>query len=182
MKTMPLAILAALSLFTVATAARADATKQLGAGATTEEIIQGLTPTGGTLTYRGLRVLGTNRPPANEPPAPAVALDIRFALNSAALSDEAKAVVARIAAAMKSDALDHFHFRLEGHTDTSGTADHNLVLSRQRAQAVRDDLVQAYGIQPTRLEAVGRGAEDLIDPAAPESADNRRVKIVNLGQ
>ena len=50
-----------------------------------------------------------------------------------------------------------------------------MELSRQRAIAVRDALVERHkNIEPSRLEAVGRGWEE---PAGPDSDKNRRVEV-----
>lgn len=50
-----------------------------------------------------------------------------------------------------------------------------MELSRQRAQAVRDALLQRYpGIGKERIELVGRGWEE---PAGPDSELNRRVEV-----
>jgi outer membrane protein OmpA-like peptidoglycan-associated protein len=167
----------------VSTLAAAEV-KQLGPNATSQDIIKGLTPAPGTpaLKFRGLRVLNSNPAAATDAPAPAVAVDIKFALNSAVLSDEAKQLVKQIAVAMQSPQLKSYHFLLEGHTDTTGKPAYNLTLSKLRAQAVRDYLVKEFGIEPARLDAVGRGEQALLDPAHPESPVNRRVQIVNLGQ
>ena len=43
--------------------------------------------------------------------------------------------------------------------------------------AVVGYLVTEYSITPTRLQAVGFGEEDLIDPANPASGKNRRVEV-----
>jgi len=67
-----------------------------------------------------------------------------------------------------------------GHTDDQGSFDFNMTLSKQRANAVVDWLVQNHGIESRRLQAVGVG------PAAPERtnetsagrAANRRVELV----
>jgi outer membrane protein OmpA-like peptidoglycan-associated protein len=85
-----------------------------------------------------------------------------------------------MAAAIKSDQLAPFHFLLEGHTDTTGRPDHNLALSKRRADAVRAYLTER-GIDSSRLEAIGRGEEALLDPDHPTSAVNRRVQVVNMG-
>src|SRR5579883_2980195 len=132
----------------VSTLAAAEV-KQLGPNATSQDIIKGLTPAPGTpaLKFRGLRVLNSNPAAATDAPAPAVAVDIKFALNSAVLSDEAKQLVKQIAVAMQSPQLKSYHFLLEGHTDTTGKPAYNLTLSKLRAQAVRDYLVKEFGIE-----------------------------------
>lgn len=165
-------------LFGVAGAMAQSSVTDLGNKPSADAIIRALERPPGT--SRGLVVRNAN--PAAAEPAPAVALDIKFALNSATLSDEAKETVRQIATAMNSDALGHSRFLLEGHTDTTGTAAYNLALSKRRADAVLDELVKSYGIKPARVHALGRGQEGLLDPASPESPANRRVLIVNLGE
>ena len=67
-----------------------------------------------------------------------------------------------------------------GHTDSIGDYEHNLDLSRKRASAVVQALVNDYKISSTRLTAVGVGP---VSPAASNSnqdgkAQNRRVELV----
>lgn len=67
-----------------------------------------------------------------------------------------------------------------GHTDTVGSLEYNLNLSKQRAQAVTDALVKTYGIAASRLSAHGVGP---LSPAATNRTDpgkgkNRRVEMV----
>ena len=64
--------------------------------------------------------------------------------------------------------------RVEGHTDKTGSDSYNLQLSRKRAQAVRDILVQA-GVSGSRIETVGMGSQY---PVSSENALNRRVNIL----
>ncbi|MDH3679986.1 MAG: OmpA family protein [Acidimicrobiia bacterium] len=69
--------------------------------------------------------------------------------------------------------------RVVGHTDSDGAADDNLDLSRRRAQAVIDYLVDVGGVDSDRLEADGRGETDLkIDPetSADDKQRNRRIE------
>ncbi len=67
---------------------------------------------------------------------------------------------------------------LIGHTDTVGSMESNDVLSRQRAEKVREILVQA-GIKADRIEVTGRGKRDLLVPTADNVGDlrNRGVEI-----
>ncbi|WP_432723283.1 OmpA family protein [Jeongeupia wiesaeckerbachi] len=65
-----------------------------------------------------------------------------------------------------------------GHTDSSGKADKNMVLSQQRAQAVTDYFI-GRNVNPVRLQAVGKGiTEPRADNATPAGrALNRRVEL-----
>ena len=84
--------------------------------------------------------------------------------------------------ALSSSALESFRFMIEGHTDTVGRRDLNLDLSERRAQAVRQYLISNFGIDPARLNAAGRGQDDLLiqTPDQTPEARNRRVQIINL--
>lgn len=104
---------------------------------------------------------------------------ISFAKNSASLSDEGKAVVSDVAAALKSSTVK---VEVGGHTDWKGRAPLNLELSQQRADAVRAALVDA-GIESSRITAKGYGEE--IPVASNETdtgrAKNRRIEIRVVG-
>ena len=67
-----------------------------------------------------------------------------------------------------------------GHTDDSGSLEHNLDLSRRRAEAVKQALVQHYGISADRLRAFGAGPFAPVESnLAPDGqAKNRRVELV----
>lgn len=71
--------------------------------------------------------------------------------------------------------------RVEGHTDSRGSARTNLRLSQQRADSVKAYLVDK-GIASERLEAVGYGEEKPIDPKNNAAAwdQNRRVEFMIL--
>lgn len=72
--------------------------------------------------------------------------------------------------------------RVVGYTDTSGSLALNQKLSQARAEAVRT-FISAGGVDPSRIDAVGRG------PAAPVAsndteagrAKNRRIEVDLLG-
>lgn len=68
---------------------------------------------------------------------------------------------------------------IHGHTDSSGPAEVNLALSRQRADAVARMLIE-QGIARSRLLAVGHGAtRPRADNGTPEGQNaNRRVELV----
>jgi outer membrane protein OmpA-like peptidoglycan-associated protein len=65
-----------------------------------------------------------------------------------------------------------------GHTDTTGTPSENDVLSRRRAQQIRQMLI-ARGFPAARVEAVGRGQRELATTTGPNVSEpsNRRVTV-----
>jgi len=71
---------------------------------------------------------------------------------------------------------------VEGYTDASGSKDYNMDLSSKRADAVKVFLVRNYKIDANRLPTQGKGETGLVDKNNPNSAVNRRVRIVNEGR
>jgi outer membrane protein OmpA-like peptidoglycan-associated protein len=67
-----------------------------------------------------------------------------------------------------------------GHTDSQGTHDYNMTLSRRRAESVAATLVQNYKIAKSRLSAAGVGFLAPVRSNASEDgrALNRRVELV----
>ena len=83
-------------------------------------------------------------------------------------------------------------FSIEGFTDSFGDQQTNLMLSQQRADAVRMWLIQNMDIDPARIVARGFGKTKFLVPPQPYDANsqpsidaeiarqqaNRRVEIV----
>ena len=114
-----------------------------------------------------------------KPAAPGKAsLLITFATGSAELSAATIQVLQTVAKALQSDRLAGFAFRIEGHADPRGSAELNLKLSEERAQSVVAYLTGKLGVLPDRLQPVGKGATELLNPQQPDAAENRRVTIV----
>lgn len=74
------------------------------------------------------------------------------------------------------------YLEIQGHTDTSGTTQHNLKLGQERAEAVRRYLHLQAGIPLHRMAAISYGeARPVADNASREGRKkNRRVVIVVL--
>jgi outer membrane protein OmpA-like peptidoglycan-associated protein len=101
---------------------------------------------------------------------------ILFAFGTTKVLPKSLPLLAEVATALR----DHsaLEVRVEGHTDSVGTPERNLALSKGRAEAVRKVLIDD-GISPDRLTAVGFGQTLPIDTnstAAGREA-NRRVEF-----
>lgn len=108
-----------------------------------------------------------------------VAMPINFEPGSSRLVGQANAYIEPIAMLMRADPT--LRMMVEGHTDASGSPARNLMLSWDRAMTVFKVLVERYGIDPARLQPMGRGSMEPIDAANPEGAVNRRVQFRPLG-
>jgi OmpA-OmpF porin, OOP family len=147
-------------------------------------LMQGI-PTPGQLTEAlspPPKMRGITAKPMTELEAdrPAADLAVNFDFNSANLTPTARQILDNLAKSMTSD-LENYKFVLEGHTDATGPDNYNQSLSERRAAAVRAYLVEQHHVEPQRLEAVGKGKADLLDPANPAAAVNRRVRVINTG-
>ena len=103
---------------------------------------------------------------------------ITFDTDQAVIKPESEPVLAEMAKLLTDNPpLKVF---IVGHTDSTGTYEHNLQLSQERAAAVVNALVSGHGIAATRMTAVGVGP---VAPVAPNDtedgrAKNRRVELV----
>jgi OOP family OmpA-OmpF porin len=115
--------------------------------------------------------------------APAVNLTVNFATGSAELTPEAIKTLDELGKALSSQDLSAYKFRIEGHTDTVGSAALNKTLSERRAEAVVDYIAKKYGVSADRMQAVGKGEEGLLVSTPPQTPEprNRRVEVINLG-
>lgn len=109
----------------------------------------------------------------------ALPTDILFEYDEYELKEEARLSMMKLAFVVQTnpEAL----FIIEGHTDSFGGDAYNLELSRRRAQAVKDWLVERLRIETDNIEVVGVGKARPIVPTtgdADEQALNRRVEIV----
>lgn len=121
--------------------------------------------------------------PATAEAAPSVNLTVQFATDSAELTPTAIHTLDELGRALSSQTLSTYHFRIEGHTDTVGSADHNMTLSEARAKSVVDYLVSKFHVDASRLEPVGMGESHPLVPTRDSVSEprNRRVTVVNLG-
>jgi OOP family OmpA-OmpF porin len=108
----------------------------------------------------------------------AVLTDVSFGTGASSLSDDRVESLAALAAYLADNPAQRVV--LVGHTDTEGTLEANITLSRARAAAVRRYLIDIHGTNPDQVEADGIG---YLSPRA-SNADaqgretNRRVEAV----
>ncbi len=102
---------------------------------------------------------------------------INFDVDSDHLRADAKPAIDELLAALKANPT--WHVSIEGHTDASGNAAHNLDLSQRRAASVKAALVAA-GIAADRMKTAGFGQTKPVAPndTAIGRAQNRRVEVV----
>ncbi len=103
---------------------------------------------------------------------------IRFATDSAEISRESARELAQVGQLLIRDPA--LALVIEGHTDSTGDAAHNLALSQRRAESVRTYLVETFGVDAGRLSTRGLGATVPVGDNGTESgrALNRRVELV----
>lgn len=123
--------------------------------------------------------------PASAAAAPAPSADsvgrrranlfLTFRLGSDELTSAGIQQASVFARAIQRPALADRRFAIVGHTDTTGNAADNLVLSQRRAESVRRYLT-GQGIDPARLEVRGVGSQDLLPGRPSTDPVNRRVE------
>jgi OmpA-OmpF porin, OOP family len=102
---------------------------------------------------------------------------INFDIDKATIKPESMGTLNMIVQVLKDN--PDLKFEIDGHTDNSGTAQHNLTLSQQRADAVKAQLV-SMDIDASRLTTKGFGdTKPISDNTSLEGkANNRRVEFV----
>jgi outer membrane protein OmpA-like peptidoglycan-associated protein len=110
---------------------------------------------------------------------------IYFDPNSAKMSLDSRAVVDEIGGQMR--AYENTVVDIDGNTDSTGSRPYNIQLSHQRADAVKQYLMDKYGFPGSRLRTSGSGPDKPIDSNATAEGreKNRRTDIklfANPGQ
>jgi len=127
-------------------------------------------------TPAGVAVDATGCPVAQKIEAKVVLEGVTFKTGSAELTPES---AARLDQAVETArAYPEITVEVGGHTDSQGNAESNRTLSQQRAESVRNYLIEK-GVAPERITAVGYGEDyPVADNATAEGrALNRRVEM-----
>ncbi len=101
-----------------------------------------------------------------------------FATDSAEIKPESRGTLAEIAKLLAN--RPSLRLLVVGHTDSRGSFDYNIDLSKRRAAAVVDTLVEDYGVAAERLKPWGVGYSAPRESNAGDigRAKNRRVELV----
>ncbi len=107
--------------------------------------------------------------------------DVLFATNKYTLKPDAQVSLAKVATILT--IYPNLKVQVEGYTDSTGAPAYNQTLSENRADAVRDFLVQ-NGVPQANVTAQGYGATNFVadNATAQGRQQNRRVNLVVSGQ
>jgi OmpA-OmpF porin, OOP family len=129
----------------------------------------------------------TEPPPQKRPliaPAltslPTFNVDIQFDPDTPVVRPESYETVGRIADALVQASMLPYGFLIVGHIETNGRRENNVTLSQRRADSIRDILVNTFKISSKRLQTVGLGEEQLLDPARPTAPVNQQIQIMTV--
>lgn len=111
-----------------------------------------------------------------------LSMNINFASNSSNVEQDQYPEIEKVAEFLQK--YSDVSTVIEGHTDDRGAASYNLNLSQSRANAVRNVLIERYGIAARRVTAQGFGETRPIESNDTKSGRlaNRRVVAVMKAQ
>jgi OOP family OmpA-OmpF porin len=121
--------------------------------------------------------------PAPVPPPPlkekvTMSLNVEFDTDKAVVKDIYYNEIKKVADFMKE--FPETNVTIEGHTDAIGSQEYNQDLSERRAKSVRQYLIDEFGMDGSRISAVGYGEDLPVDTNDTEDGrqKNRRVDAV----
>lgn len=129
------------------------------------------TPAGALVNFKGISVASATSGNGNGVGAYLPAVYFNF--NSATVTDANYLRLAAIASAMKFN--PGINIVLTGCTDGTGPEDYNKTLGQRRADEVKKELVQVFGIDANRIETTSKGETNPL--ANGRNNVNRRVDV-----
>ena len=105
--------------------------------------------------------------------------EAKFKFDSWELSDEAKVMLDKFVDMLIAQDKG-VYLEIQGHTDSTGEEDWNLILGKRRADAVMEYLHKKYNIPLHRMEVISYGSEAPVGDNSTRDgrAQNRRVVIL----
>ena len=107
-----------------------------------------------------------------------IAERVHFETDKAVIKEESFPLLEEVAMVIREHS-DILVVEIAGHTDQRGDPHYNMMLSEERAKAVREFLIERGNVSPARLVARGYGEEEpVVDEETDEAfAENRRVEF-----
>jgi outer membrane protein OmpA-like peptidoglycan-associated protein len=104
----------------------------------------------------------------------------KFPVNKYELSNEAKEALNAFAERLKGENRN-VYLEIQGHTDSTGSADYNMKLGSERAEAVRRYL-NKQGVALNRMSTISYGASEPVESNKTKEgrSKNRRVVVIVL--
>lgn len=105
---------------------------------------------------------------------------ILFNSGSSKLNPESNSSIKEIADILKEN--PDLKLKIIGHTDADGDQNANPKLSKERAESVKNELINIYGINSTKLETDGKGENEPVadNASADGKSQNRRVEFIRI--
>ena len=100
---------------------------------------------------------------------------ILFDSGSANIQPQSMGIIRQISQVLQQEQM--MNLMIEGHTDSDGDDSMNMDLSKRRAEAVRNALIDIYNVAPSRLQTAGKGETEPVgdNGTTDGKALNRRV-------
>ena len=113
---------------------------------------------------------------------PTFSVAITFDTDTPVVRPESYQTLGRIADALVQASLLPYSFLIVGHMETTGRRENNVILSQRRADAIRDTMVNTFKISSKRIQTIGLGEEQFVDPAHPASQLNEQIQLVTIAK
>jgi outer membrane protein OmpA-like peptidoglycan-associated protein len=109
-----------------------------------------------------------------------VSIPINFEFGTTMVDAPTRANIAVLAEALADPTYAQQHFTFVGHADVRGVEPNNVVLSKRRAEAMAQAVVLLQPSLQGRIDVIGRGSSEPIDPGLDENAyrANRRLQVL----
>jgi outer membrane protein OmpA-like peptidoglycan-associated protein len=128
-----------------------------------------------------LKVIDPNRAGADKNSELVIKEKVYFTSNDATLLPEAKKVLDEVVNVMEN--VQNITIELSSHSDSKGSDEYNLALSKKRAKAAVDYII-SQGVSASRITGIGYGETKLVNKCAngvdcteEEHAENRRLEF-----
>ncbi len=105
---------------------------------------------------------------------------ILFDSGSANIQPQSMGIIRQISQVLQQEAA--MNLNIVGHTDSDGDDASNLDLSKQRAEAVKNALVNVYNIDASRMQTEGKGESEPVgdNNTVDGKSQNRRVEFIKI--